>query len=50
MDTDRKLGADSAERQFGADTDKRIVSHAHADIVPGTVYLSPEGISFSDFF
>jgi len=26
-----------------ADTEKRIVSHAHADIVPGTVYLTPEG-------
>jgi hypothetical protein len=24
---------------------KQVISHAHADIVPGTVYLSPEGIS-----
>jgi hypothetical protein len=28
-----------------ADRDKRIISHAHADVVPGTVYLSPEGYS-----
>ena len=31
-----------------ADTEKRIVSHAHADVVPGTVYLTPEGTVFSD--
>jgi hypothetical protein len=47
---DTKYGADGAERQYGPDTDKRIVSHAHADIVPGTVYLTPEGISLLDFF
>ena len=26
------------------DPNTHVISHAHADIVPGTVYLSPEGI------
>lgn len=44
------IGGCSIERRGRkmADTEKRIVSHAHADIVPGTVYLTPEGTIFLD--